>query len=298
MSDTNQWGDRRAFVSAAGLTVTMAILVLSAAIIAVVQQTADLYFVKLPVYAENNLQLRTLPAEYPSWRMVGTERQVSKEEAEELGTDNSLSRLLIETGVEEDDDAHLIDLHMAYYTGMIDTVPHVPERCNVAAGVQAIGSPVIVDIPLDFSLLVENPEADAEKLGGTVWQSRSPSVFRRVNLPVGVEKLRLRVSKYRDHNGNDFYAGYFFITNGEVVASAEQIRLKAFRLDSDYAYYCKVQFTCGTVESAEELGVVAGQMLDEMFADIMLRIPDWVEVVEGRYPSDREDGDNDEHVDR
>ncbi|TVQ75317.1 MAG: hypothetical protein EA380_11170 [Phycisphaeraceae bacterium] len=263
------------------------LLVLSAAVIAIVQQSAGIHFRKLPIYAEGNLQLRTLPAEYPSWKMIGTERQVSSEEAKELGTENSLSRLIIEREPKDSDEPHVVDLHMAYYTGMIDTVPHVPERCNVAAGVQALGTPVVVKVPIDFSVLVKNTEADPEFHGGIIWQARSPTTFRRVNLPVGVENLRLRVSRFRDHRGEDFYAGYFFITNGEVVSSANQIRLRAFRLKDDYAYYCKIQFTSGTVRSAEELGVVAGRMLDEMFADIMVRLPDWVEVKEGRYPPER-----------
>lgn len=264
--------------------VAASVLFSGAVVIAVIQQTAGIHFQKLPIYAEGNLQLRTLPAEYPSWKMLGTERQLSSEEAKELGTENSLGRLMIERDPEDPENPHVIDLHMAYYTGMIDTVPHVPERCNVAAGVQAIGASVVVDVPLDFSILVRNQDVDSENHAGTVWQARSPTTFSRVNLPVGVERLRLRVSRFRDHRGEDFYAGYFFITNGEVVASADQIRLRAFRLKDDYAYYCKVQFTSGTVRSAEELGVVAGRMLDEMFADIMRRLPDWVEVKAGRYP--------------
>lgn len=278
---------RAGFAGVLSLAVAMVILLVSAGVITAVQRSAGIHFRKLPIYAEGNLQLRTLPGDYPNWRMIGTERPVSTEEAQELGTDNSLSRLIAEKTGSDDTTGHFIDLHMAYYTGMIDTVPHVPERCNVAAGVQALGSPVLVDIPLDFNRLSVNPDVDHQFHGGTVWQARSPTVFRRVNLPIGIERLQLRVSRFRDHRGQDFYAGYFFVTNGEVVASADQIRLRAFRLTADYAYYCKVQFTSGTVESAEELGIIAGRMLDEMFADIMLRMPDWVEVKEGRYPPER-----------
>lgn len=264
--------------------VAASVLLCAAVVVAVVQHTAGLKFTKLPIYAEGNLQLRTLPAEFPSWKMLGSERQLSSEEIKELGTENTLGRLMIERNPVNPDSPHLIDLHMAYYTGMIDTVPHVPERCNVAAGVQAVGAPVLVDVPLDFSILVKNEYIDPGSHSGTVWQARSPTTFSRVNLPEGIERLRLRVSRFRDHRGEEFYAGYFFITNGEVVASADQIRLRAFRLKDDYAYYCKVQFTSGTVSSAEELGVVAGRMLDEMFADLMRRLPDWVEVKAGRYP--------------
>jgi hypothetical protein len=70
------------------------------------------------------------------------------------------------------------------------------------------------------------------------------------------------------------------------VASAEGVRLLAFDLTDTYSYYLKVQFTSGAVSSAEELAAHAGEFLSEMLPEIMLRVPDWVEVREGRYPHD------------
>src|SRR5690606_35988131 len=33
----------------------------------------------------------------------------------------------------------LVTLHVAYYTGSVDTVPHIPERCMVAGGYDPVG---------------------------------------------------------------------------------------------------------------------------------------------------------------
>jgi hypothetical protein len=85
-------------------------------------------------------------------------------------------------------------------------------------------------------------------------------------------------------NGKDLYAGYFFVANGGCVARAEDVRLLAFDLRSTYAYYVKVQVTSQDVSSQEELAQAAASLLDELFGDLMLCTPDWVEVEAGRYP--------------
>ena len=112
-----------------------------------------------------------------------------------------------------------------------------------------------------------------------------------MRFPRDVEDLEMRITPFQDEKGRMVYAGYFFIANGGTVASANDIRLLAFQLEDDYSYYVKVQFTSGTVGSVEELAELAGSMLDEILPDIMDRVPDWVEVREGRYPEGRVDGE-------
>lgn len=254
----------------------------------------DLHIRKKPVYAEGNLRVRSLPAEFPSWERLGAERPpLSKEAAEELGTDNYLSREYVESSPPAGRDPHVVELHIAYYTGVIDAVPHVPERCFVGAGVTQTGGTELVRIPLDMSGLIVDPDAPAGLFDGLpVYMGRSPTMFRRIRLPAGIEDLTMTASKYESHEGRGFFAGYFFVTNGRVVASAADVRPMAFRLKDDYAYYCKVQFTSPTVSSPEELAEVAGSMLDEMFPDIMRRMPDWVVVkTEGPWePSSSDEG--------
>jgi len=277
---------RPAFVVALGVLVVGAIGLHQAI------RAMGLYLTKLPIYPESGLVFTSLPSEYPSWRQVGVDEQMSKEAQEELGTDNSISRVYVEREPAPGAPPRSVQLHIAYYTGMIDTVPHVPERCMVGAGWQTVGKgTTIVDVPLSMDRLTKETGLDPAVHGtGELWRGRSSETAGRVRLPRGVEDLKMSVTPFAHGRGGTLYAGYFFIANGGVVASADQVRLLAFQLDQKYAYYCKVQFSSTAVNSAEELGELAGQMLDEMFPDIMRRVPDWADVQDGRYAPGREAG--------
>ena len=78
------------------------------------------------------------------WEMVFEGPKLSAEMVEELGTDLYLDR---KYAFGDAPDAPLMNLHIAYYTGMIDAVPHVPDRCLVAGGFNARTTPV--NLPLD-----------------------------------------------------------------------------------------------------------------------------------------------------
>ncbi|MCA9292600.1 MAG: exosortase-associated EpsI family protein [Phycisphaerales bacterium] len=233
---------------------------------------------KRPIYPPNNLQLRTLPRAVPGWAQRGEDEVLSKEAAEELGTFNYLTRTYVQTGIEPPDEPARLDVHMAYYTGMIDTVPHVPERCFVAAGVNLVGASQTVKVPLDLSRLIVDPDSDKDP---PILLGRGSEVQNRFRLPYRVEDLALRVSQYEDPSGGRVLAGYFFIANGTVVSSADEVRLQAFRLQADYAYYAKMQFMSASVDTPEELAVLVGGLLDELLPEVMRRMPDWIEVERG-----------------
>ncbi len=68
---------------------------------------------------------------------------------------------------------------------------------------------------------------------------------------------------------------------------AEEVRFLAFDLRNDYAFYLKVQFNSQSVSSYDEFAAVSSSLLSELLPDLMLCVPDWVEVQNGRYPTDR-----------
>jgi hypothetical protein len=205
-----------------------------------------------------------------------------------MGTDNFVSRRYVRAEGRSSTTRRfrtLFELHIAYYTGMIDARCRTcPSVASLERGVQQAGLTKVVDVPLNMSKLIVEQDLDPELHPEPIYKARSPIKFDRVRLPVGVDRLKLRVTPFRGADGREFYAGYFFITNGGTVPSADAIRLLAFRLEDEYAYYTKVQFTSWTVESPEELGELAGAVLDEVFPELMRYLPDWVEVKEGRYP--------------
>src|SRR5690606_12516831 len=90
---------------------------------------------------------------------------------------------------------------------------------------------------------------------------------QRVLLPLDPKRMQLRVTEFSIPGRPSLYAGYFFLVNGEHRSSAEGVRLLAFDLKTDYAYYLKVQFNSQSVESPEELAEVALDLLDDLLGE-------------------------------
>jgi exosortase len=252
------------------------------------------HLTKLPIEAPGGRTLASnLPRETDSWRTVGADRVESAEVLEELGTRNYVNRYYAEKNPAPGARPRVIELHAAYYTGQIDTVPHVPERCFVGGGLQQASSARVVPLDLDRSRWIPDPGAPAGEepvftaRTSTRW---SDSRGARVRLPRGIESVGLRASGYQVPRVGEIFAGYFFIANGGIATSANDVRLLAFDLTDDYAFYLKVQFNGSSAQgigSPEELAEVASDLLDELLPDLMMCVPDWVEVTQGRYPPDR-----------
>lgn len=257
--------------------------------------TYKIHLTKLPIYAPDGRVVASLPRETDNWVQAGSDVLVSAEVLEELGTTNYLTRRFVEKNPPEGRPARALELHVAYYTDQIDTVPHVPERCFTGAGIALTN--VIGNIPLGLDQSGWQLDQDASSESAPIYTARtstrwSDSRGKRVRLPSGIENAAIRTSTYHSPGGGELYAGYLFIANGGVAASAEDVRFLAFDLTNDYAFYLKVQFTCEGVTSGEEFAAVSSGLLGELLPDIMLCVPDWVEVRSGRYPPDEGSSEN------
>lgn len=273
----------RSILRSPAFLVALAVLVIGAVALQVSIARMQVVLRKLPIHPEGDVPFRTIAAEAPGWERLGQDQILTKEVIEELGTENYLSRIY---RGEHNGKPVRVELHLAYYTGMIDTVPHVPERCFVGGGMVQAGETKVVDIPLDFDRLSVDPYADPEVYGEVL--TAPGENFQAVRMPFRLrDTLKLRVTPFLDvRSDRKVFAGYFFLANGGIAVSANDVRRLAFDLRATYAYYAKVQFTSWDVDSAEELGEVAADMLDQFFPQIMRRVPDWIEVMEGRYPPD------------
>jgi hypothetical protein len=251
---------------------------------------------KLPIEPPGDRMLVAIPPETESWVRVGADEILDAEVMETLGTENSVSRVYVEKNPPEGREPHAVNFHAAYYTGMIDTVPHVPERCFVGGGLQKASASEVMPLPIDTSDWVADASVPPEFAGEQGEIFTAPTSFRysdlvgrRVRLPRGVgpeNPLRMMASEFRAADDRGLYAGYLFIANGGTVASAEGVRTLAFDLTSDYAYYLKVQTTSRTVESKRELMEVSASLIGELLPEIMRCVPDWVKVERGEYPED------------
>lgn len=275
--------------------VPVVLLLLSAVGFGAGIRMAGIYLQKFPIQAPDNRSVRAIPNITASWEQIGQDRIEKAEVQESLGTENYVTRTFKERNPADPRNPGIIELHIAYYTGMIDTVPHVPDRCFIGGGMSILSSARLVPIPLNQSEWTLDQDVP-ESMKGHVYRApavnQHGAIIERVRLPRDPQSIELNVSRYKAPGtadrpeGMELTAGYFFIANGGTVARAERVRLLAFNLEDDYAYYMKVQVSSPLVKSAEELAALAGRLLDELLPEIMRCVPDWVKVERGEYPAD------------
>ncbi len=256
-----------------------------------------LHLTKLEIQPPADRQLSRLPSETKDWTQISADQVESAEVLEVLGTRNYISRAYERKREPGDKERPVVlELHAAYYTGMIDTVPHVPERCFVGGGLQQATSSRVIGLPLDTSSWMADTSVPENLRGeaGTLYTARtqygySDAPGTRIRLPRGVtpaQTIPMRVSSFGQSGKASLHAGYFFVANGGVVANANDVRTLAFDLTSDYAYYLKVQITSGSVDSPEHLASEAASLLDGLLPELMRCVPDWIDVETGLYPAD------------
>ncbi|MBX3386844.1 MAG: exosortase-associated EpsI family protein [Phycisphaeraceae bacterium] len=270
------------------IVVGLFLLIAASALFGMVRSSLQAHLIKQPIHAPGGRQVSAIPAETANWIREGPDRREAEMIEGVLGTTNYLNRLYVKKSTRGTDQPKYVDLHLAYYTGMIDTVPHVPERCMVGGGWSIVGA--TKDVRLALRGMIEIPDMDVPESMGRVTLARiatpgGPMSGARVRLPEGMDRIDLRVTPFATADGRGkLYAGYFFIANGGIATTAEQVRLLAFDLRSKYAYYLKVQVASPMVSSPEELGQLAEELLSELLPEIMLCVPDWIDVRMGLYP--------------
>lgn len=260
---------------------------------------------KRGVFAPDGRLVSQIPVRTAGWERVGADEIMSAEVIESLGTDNYVSRAY--RSLSAGGPPVVVDFHAAYYTNQIDTVPHVPERCFVGGGLQQASQSVLMDVPLDtrnwwpddsvpessrgatgvlYTALLSYEHTDGTP-GGSVRLPRDltpASPLPHQGAPRVLRPLQMRVSVFQGQGPARFIAGYFFIANGGWVASANEVRALAFDAGSEYAYYCKVQFTSRSFQTPEEFVAGVAPLLGELLPEIMRCLPPWVEVEMGLYP--------------
>ena len=235
----------------------------------------DLYLRKEPVPLRRALS--TVPPQLGQWKQVGPDGVFSAEIIESLGTEQYLDR---NYALDGDPSKGTLSLHVAYYTGMIDAVPHVPERCWGAAGL------IMTEQPKEMALAVDPSRWTAADAARPPSGEEYPAavvldpVTRRpetVHMPIG--DYTASVTEFQDQRSPSLrlVGGYFFIANGRTTASAYVVRTYAFDLSNRYAYYCKVQVS-GTFpegSSAADWSERAGELVTSAMPYIMRCLPDW-----------------------
>jgi hypothetical protein len=147
--------------------------------------------------------------------------------------------------------AAIVRLHVAYYTGLADTVAHIPERCYVADGYEPTSTP--------------------DRVYGPFGKSAPNAAFRFIHFDDQTGQARLSRN-----------VGYLFHCNGEYTDDPYIVRARLQNLLQTYGYYAKVELgVVGDPKDARVAEMAQHAMRDFMAAalpEVERVLPDWNQV--------------------
>ena len=171
-----------------------------------------------------------------------------------LGTDLCLQRTYKNSDPAEGE-ADIVSVFSTYYTGKPELVPHVPERCQAAAGSMQTGSETFdVTIP-SLGLPDDKLTVRATTFSGTDSRTGQTKTFAII---------------------------YFFVANGEYFDDWKRVRLhlklpQAYFWDK-YSYYAFFRLTFPTSNDKAECISTAKRFLKEALPEMVKIWPDWEEL--------------------
>lgn len=239
----------------------------------------NVHLVKRPV--ELRRHFSSIPRRLGEW--VATLDDITLDEAsvESLGTSRYLNRAYDLGG---DPGRGRLLLHVAYYTGLVDAVPHIPDRCMVAAGWDRLSLPVNHDLHLEWPEATVDPGPVNRRSGEPYRVLRVADPLtgapEDVRLPQGTIELRVSGFDRDDQPAIAHYGGFCLIANHHVTAHPAAVRTLAFRPSEQHAYYAKVQLEMTVAASAgpERFVAMASDLMHELVPHLMRCLPDWQEV--------------------
>lgn len=231
-----------------------------------------LTFRKLPV--EPSLPLKTIISEIGPWAQVSVDRAMSPDFEHELGANEYVFRDYLDTRLLAPadraaflkatpdqreklrqkltglDPKGLVRFAITYYTGSVDTVPHIPDRCYAADGFK----PSTYEI-MTWPIL---PRADA---AGRLTRARL------INF---VDQIDSRSSRPRQ-------VSYFFQVNGEYEQDPLGVRTRLQNLFDRRAYFAKIELVTDLPDPTEA-GRVMVDFLTGVMPEVERVLPDWKKV--------------------
>ena len=225
--------------------------------------------------------LDSIPTRIGRWERIGSDSVFSDTLIEELGTRRYLDRIY---AVDGDPAKGALHVHIAYYTGTIDAVPHIPERCWAVGGLELTRNSEGVEVDIDRSAWRSPRDtADPFRAAYEVVSLTDPvtAEIEEVVMPRG--GISMTTIEFQDPKQPQRrqVGGYFFIANGGVARTSYDVRSLAFNLSDRYAYYCKIQLTKrGKVDKPDgslldPFKADAAEILDDDVPHLMRCLPDW-----------------------
>jgi hypothetical protein len=276
----------RAFGQRSFLIVTL-VLLTAALGLNVAVSAMKLHFKKEPVPLAR--PLGAIPPKLGSWVQVSEDQALDKEMQDVLGTKEYIfrdyvnetdvpgvaerfrgktveERRSILNGIRQQFPNAVISLSVTYYTGMVDTVAHVPDRCVTADGYE----------PKDYTT-PQWPIAD----------QLPPSAKPRGADGTPLDAVEVRYINFEDQTGNAKFprsVSYFFHTNGKFVSSPLEVRNQLANLFVKKGYYAKIE-TMTTIADTKVSADKTANFLSSALPEVHKCMPDWNKVVSGDAPA-------------
>ena len=235
--------------------------------------------VPLPVRALDD-KVEGLPAKIAGrWVQVTEDQPLSADVEHALGTKQYVTRLYVDLTargapseeavktrdqkvvgpllevLRRDQPQALIHAHMTYYTGLVDTVAHIPDRCMVADGYQ--------------------PTGYERRPGPAAYADGKPR-----------DDLAYRFITFEDISGRSRVTrnvAYLFQVNGRYTDDPLGVRAELQKLWERYGYYAKIELMTeqpGKADAAarEKSAKAMTEFLAALVPEAERRLPDWQKV--------------------
>lgn len=256
-----------------GFVLALSLLALSALGLETITHSVGLYFKKQRV--ELRQDLHAIPRQLGPWLQVSKDVPLPEEQEHALGTKEYISRQYVDTRqmsgfdkarwdamseqtrasalslLRQKSPQSVVQLHIAYYTGLVDTVAHVPERCYVAGGFDPV-----------------NPQVMA--------------LDAFPNTPGRKQTLKAKYSTYVDRARPDMPAAnvaYLFQVNGAYeYDSIGGVRVRLQNITEKYGYYAKIELMTQLGDQPEVSRKAMSDFLAYAMPSIEKCLPDWQAV--------------------
>jgi hypothetical protein len=258
-----------------GFLTAAAILGIAAIGLNAAVSSLQLHFKKAPVPLTRELD--TLPARMGNWVQVSKDEPLDKETQDALMTKQFIFRDYVDTTIVPPEEVALFDgkssmerkamlarlqmtkpeavlnLAVTYYTGLVDTVAHIPDRCMIADGFE----------PSEY----ETP----------LWDM-GPN--RLGKAPGEDPKIGVRFINFEDQTAAGRVTrriAYFFFADGHYVSDPIDVRKILQNLRYKHGFYSKVELMTILKDHDQSAKIMSG-FLQVALPEIEKCLPDWNQV--------------------
>ena len=258
-----------------GFLIVAGVLLISAISLNAATEYLQLYFKKLPV--EMSADFTTIPHKLGHWVEISKDEKLPQDEEHVLGATHYLYRDYVDDrlvpqnvidqfqgktfaerkqmmlAIQQKLPQAVLNVGITYYTGAVDTVAHMPDRCYIADGYEPTSHNTV-----RWSAFEGRPGRAPEKDGDICY----------INFE---DQVATRQSTQRN-------VAYFFQANGSYTADPIGVRVSCCRISaSRYAYYSKIELMTQMSDSKQSADLM-NDYLTQALPEIERCLPDWSKV--------------------